>query len=83
MSTKQRLAEAIQTLPETLSMEEAVERLYRIYKLKQHIAERAEQQQRPNPAAYDAVFAHKLPILRFGEATGESSLDLTGDDYVF
>lgn len=35
MSTKQRLAEAIAALPESLTIEEAVERLYRAFKLKQ------------------------------------------------
>jgi hypothetical protein len=35
MSTKQRLAEAIAELPDSLSIEEAVERLYRAFKAKQ------------------------------------------------
>ena len=83
MSVKQRLTAAIQTLPETISMEEAVERLYRIYKLKRQFAERSEQRHRPAAAAYDAVFAHKLPIPRFPETAGDDSLDLTGDDFVF
>ena len=35
MSTKQRLASALAELPDSLSLEEAIERLYRAVKLKQ------------------------------------------------
>lgn len=35
MSAKQQLAEAIAALPDSISVEEAVERLYRAFKLKQ------------------------------------------------
>jgi hypothetical protein len=34
MSTKERLIKAIEALPEKLTIEEAVERLYRAFKLK-------------------------------------------------
>lgn len=37
MSTKQRLAQAIAELPDSVSIEEAVERLYRAFKLKQAV----------------------------------------------
>ena len=41
MSTKERLAEAIAELPDTLTIEEAVERLYRAFRAKKEsIAER-------------------------------------------
>lgn len=35
MSTKQQLAEAVESLPEDLPLEIAMERLYRLFKLKQ------------------------------------------------
>ena len=38
MSTKQRLAAAIAELPDTLTIEEAVERLYHAFKLKQTLS---------------------------------------------
>lgn len=37
MSTKQQLAEAIAALPDSISIEEAVDRLYRAFKLKQAV----------------------------------------------
>lgn len=47
MSSKQRLAEAIAELPDSVTIEEAVERLYRAFRLKLAWVER----QRKKPAA--------------------------------
>lgn len=47
MSTKQRLAEAIAALPDSLSLEEAVERLYQAFKQKQMTSQAATAAKRP------------------------------------
>jgi hypothetical protein len=47
MSTKQQLAEAIATFPDTLTLEEAVERLYRAFKLKRAMNQTIAQTPRP------------------------------------
>lgn len=47
MSAKQQLAEAIAALPDSLSIEEAVERLYQAFKLKQAALRGASSSERP------------------------------------
>lgn len=47
MSTKQQLAEAIAALPDSLSLEEAVERLYQAFKRKQLISQASAAAKRP------------------------------------
>lgn len=38
MSVKQQLVETVQTLPESVTLEEAIERIYRAFKLKQQMS---------------------------------------------
>jgi hypothetical protein len=43
MSAKRELVAAIEALPEDITVEEAVERLYQLYKIKKGLAQRAAQ----------------------------------------
>ncbi len=59
MSAKQQLAEAIAELPDSLSISEAVERLYRSFKLKQ-----AHERAMARPAQDSPLLASKVSQIR-------------------